>query len=248
LKNNATMRDMVLPDPNKAWALFMSDPVDFILMFAAVVAGVAIFTWFVRGHIDKERIATLEERRKLAVDQQQVTEQIPSPPKEGVSPTSSTSQPPAPGGDRLYQFIANIRGYLADEQVEPAAQMVRSQLDTTFGPTPADQVQGLVYAVTSLNIQLSHEKSYNVIFGSQLRLMAQMIAGGSAEVARRIYEEAKSAFPEFYLNYTFEQWIGFLVGSGLCTAGEGGNYVLTPHGRGFLKYIVDRRLSPNKIF
>jgi len=45
----------------------------------------------------------------------------------------------------------------------------------------------------------------------------------------------------------------FKADGGLITVGEHGlgtvgNYVLTPYGRGFLKYIVDRRLSVNKPF
>src|SRR5262249_13978538 len=148
-------------------------------------------------------------------------EQIPSPPKEGVSVISTQAPAQATGGDRLHQFIANVRGYLSDEQIEPAARMVRDQLDKTFGPNPADQLEGLAYALASLNIQLSHEKNYNAIFGSQLRLLEQMIAGSGVpvEIARKTFEEAKSAFPEVYRDFTFDQWIGFLMGSGLSTAG-----------------------------
>jgi hypothetical protein len=39
--------------------------------------------------------------------------------------------------------------------------------------------------------------------------------------------------------------MGFLTQSGL-VALQDGNYILTPFGRGFLKYIVDRRLATNK--
>jgi len=45
-------------DLHKAWALFMSDPVDFILMFV-IVAGAA---WALRSFIGKERVDTLKER------------------------------------------------------------------------------------------------------------------------------------------------------------------------------------------
>ena len=70
---------MTSPDPNNAWALFMSDPTDFIAMFAALAVAVAGFTWYLRDFIGKERIATLkdtgqeriailEERLRLAQD------------------------------------------------------------------------------------------------------------------------------------------------------------------------------------
>jgi hypothetical protein len=45
-------------DPHKAWALFMSDPVDFIVMFAAV----AVASWALCSFIRKERVDTLKER------------------------------------------------------------------------------------------------------------------------------------------------------------------------------------------
>jgi hypothetical protein len=174
------------------------------------------------------------------------SEQLPSPPKEGVAATSATLQPS--GRDRVREFIAGLRGFFA-EQIEPAAQKVRNELDQTFGTNPSDQIEGLVYAVASLNVQLTHERHFYVIYGSQLRLMEQMIGGGvSTDVTRKLYEEAKAAFSEAYRNYTFEQWIGFLVGSGLVTVGQGGNYILTPYGRGLLKYIVDRQLPTNKPF
>jgi hypothetical protein len=172
------------------------------------------------------------------------SEQLPSPPKEGVAATSPLK---STGRDRVREFIAGVKGWLP-EQLEPAAQRVRAELDQTFGTNPSDQVEGLVYVVASLNVQLTHERHFIAIYGSQLRLMEQMIGGGvSVDVARKFYEEAKAMFPDAYRSYTFEQWITFLVGSGLVTVGQG-NYVLTPHGRGFLKYIVDRQLSPNKPF
>jgi uncharacterized coiled-coil protein SlyX len=59
---------MPMPDANKAWALFMSDPVTFILIFSSVIAAIGVFVWWLRGHISKERIAALEERLRLAQD------------------------------------------------------------------------------------------------------------------------------------------------------------------------------------
>jgi hypothetical protein len=93
-----------------------------------------------------------------------------------------------------------------------------------------------------------HERNYNAIFGGQLNLLAQANAGGGAipATAQAIYETARSVLPEFYKNFTFQQWIGFLTNSGLVEVGPTGNRLLTTYGRGLLKYIVDRRLSVNK--
>jgi hypothetical protein len=57
---------MATIDPIKAWALFMSDPGDFIVMFAAVIVAVAVFTWWFRGFIHNERMALSVERAEKA--------------------------------------------------------------------------------------------------------------------------------------------------------------------------------------
>ncbi len=62
-------------------------------------------------------------------------------------------------------------------------------------------------------------------------------------LARQLYERAKQTNQTLYATYTFEQWIGFLMQSGLLAMDATGNYVLTNYGRGFLKYIVDRQLT-----
>ena len=47
----------------------MSDPPDFILMFVPVIGAVAWFTWWLRGHIGKEHLATKEALVELARSQ-----------------------------------------------------------------------------------------------------------------------------------------------------------------------------------
>jgi hypothetical protein len=64
-------------DPHKAWELFTIDPPDFLAMFALVITAVAIFVWWYRDHLVKERIATNEQRIALAREEQAaVTKQI----------------------------------------------------------------------------------------------------------------------------------------------------------------------------
>jgi hypothetical protein len=68
---------MPLPTPSGVWALFMSDAPDFILMFGIVAGAVFWFAWWLRSYIGRERIAALEERLRLAADEQKpLTRQI----------------------------------------------------------------------------------------------------------------------------------------------------------------------------
>jgi hypothetical protein len=61
---------MAMLDPNKAWSLFMTDPVDFLIVAGAVIAFFGGGAWWLRGHWTSERIAALEERLRLAQDGQ----------------------------------------------------------------------------------------------------------------------------------------------------------------------------------
>jgi hypothetical protein len=197
-------------------------------------------------------------------------EQIASPPpNEGIG--EATASPPSSGGvvsaavgsargtgradgispstaGSVELYISKLKNIVSEDQLEPAVQAIRRQLATTIGPTPQDQLEGLIYLAAWLNVQLIHERNSGMIFGSQIRLLAQM--NSQPEVtpaeAMQVYNEAKAAYPDFYRSITFEQWIGFLTTAGLCAMGPNGNYVLTPFGHGFMRYIWDRRLPLNK--
>jgi len=146
--------------------------------------------------------------------------------------------------------IANLKASISEDQLEPSVQAIRRDLTNIIGPDLKNQFEALIYYSASCNVALAHERNYSAIFGSQLQLLAQMNVdlGVLPSVARQIYDAAKSANPEVYRAYPFEQWIAFLQNGGLITRAPNGNYVLTPYGRGFLKYILDRHLSVNKPF
>jgi hypothetical protein len=73
----------------------------------------------------------------------------------------------------LQQLISNITAFISKDQLDPSLQTTRSDLETKIGHELKDQVEALLYNSASLNVQLAHEKNYNVIFGSQLQLLAQ---------------------------------------------------------------------------
>jgi hypothetical protein len=56
-------------DPNKAWSLFMMDPVDFLTAISAIIAFSGGGAWWLRGYILNERVQTSEDRLKLAGEQ-----------------------------------------------------------------------------------------------------------------------------------------------------------------------------------
>jgi hypothetical protein len=221
-----------------------------ILKILAWPAIVVWLVWYLRDEVKRAAARIIElgpTGAKFA---------LPLPPAQVASPPERLQVPgpqlatPQEGSTRVQQYIASVRAFISDEQLDLEVPVIRADLYQKIGSDPADQVEALIYTVASLNIQIAHEKNYNMIFGSQLRLLWQMISavGVAPEIARQVFEEAKAAYPDVYRHYTFEQWMGFLQACGLCATAQDGRYVLTPFGRGFLRYIMDRRLPPTKPF
>lgn len=161
-------------------------------------------------------------------------------------PLAPKADLPAPEPD-LQAFIEKIKSFISGDQLDPVLQKLRTELTTTWTNT-SDQMEILWYLAASISVQLAHERNYNAIFGSQLNLLAQANGAGGIPIAfaNALYEQAKAANPQLYAAYRFDQWIGFLINAGLL-AQSNGAYILTNFGRGFLKYLVDRQLSYNKL-
>ncbi len=52
-----------------------------------------------------------------------------------------------------------------------------------------------------------------------------------------LYEDAKTNYPSWYQDYSFEQWLGFLRSFNLVTQKDS-RYFITVAGREFLKYLI----------
>jgi hypothetical protein len=187
-----------------------------------------------------------------------IQEQIPPKPSDPLEagttiehaegPPPMTDQNLSHGSLLLQTFIANVRATVPDDVLLPAVDQLRPDVKSRLGDQPRDQVEGLIFSLSALNIHLTYEKNYQAIFGSQIRALAQMNTdfGSSRDALLAIFTAAKAAYPQLYGSYSFDQWLNWIQQSGLCTIGVNGNYVLTPNGRGFLKYLLDRHLFLEK--
>jgi hypothetical protein len=178
--------------------------------------------------------------------------QVPSPASSLTAASIDKEEAAADGAPKpdVKAFIARLESFISRDQLEPNAQSLRKELSSIAGSNSSEQIEALLYFAASLSTQLSHEKNYNAIFGSQLNLLAQANPAGGVipSMAKGLYDQAKAHYPEVYAAYGFDQWIGFLVKSGLLQLGQNGNWILTNYGRGFLKYVLDRQLTINKPF
>jgi hypothetical protein len=125
---------------------------------------------------------------------------------------------------------------------------IKTELNTA-SLNPPEREEILVKYLASNQIAVAFERTYFLIFGSQLSAL-QLLAsspGGVEDIEklRPFYEQAKSKNPEFYGSYSFESWEGFLQGQVLMGRKEN-KAAITIRGKEFLKYLVDQGYSLKK--
>jgi hypothetical protein len=174
--------------------------------------------------------------RVTAVGPLGVTLEKPPPAQLPVPTSAATAN----------ELISGIKQFISPEQLDPAVQVLKNTLNSRT-QNKDEQIEMLVHALASANIQLIHERVYRTIFGSQMEALVSMNnpSGATQETLKRFYDAAAAQYPELYRTITFENWISFVIQSGLAVRIED-RYELTSYGRGFLKYIIDMRLITPK--
>ena len=116
-----------------------------------------------------------------------------------------------------------------------------------------DQLKAIMTQVAGLLMMAyEFENTYNLIFGSQIRLLQDLNSvfgiGRPMEFVRGFYDSVLTATPNAFENFPFEQWLEFLRGRELIVADSTTIVRLTEEGRDFLRYMVQIGKSPTKPF
>ncbi len=157
--------------------------------------------------------------------------------KDGVEAYEPLPPPPAEEKKKaVEEFFKAFDNPLLLE----AEQRIERDLRERNIVAPADRERALTRTLAAANILHHFEYVYGVIWHSQLaclRFLNPRGAGAPEQELRAFYDAAVQAFPNFYTNYRFENWLGFLGHMNL-VRGEAGNIHITVMGREFLKYLV----------
>lgn len=113
-----------------------------------------------------------------------------------------------------------------------------------------EEREDILYKLLAENqIAVVFEQTYSLVFGSQLSALQHLngLSGIQKELAalKPFYENAKEKYPDFYKNYSYESWLGFLKSSLLILI-ENGNIDITVRGQAFLNYLTKQRYSLEK--
>jgi hypothetical protein len=138
------------------------------------------------------------------------------------------------GIDVVQAREADIRGHLA---------LMRFELNT---PETTDiLIRNLAY-VQAVG---AAERTYRLIFGSQLLLLRALNIGAPKmdSEMQPFYERAKKKNPKFYGSYSYEDWRNFLLNQRLIAHDEVRDvYGINGNGRSFLGWITSQGLSEEK--
>lgn len=166
--------------------------------------------------------------------------------QEAVQQQTITTIP----GPTVAEAISGFKQLISAEQLDLAVADLMRDLEART-QNLQERVQLATHAAAALNIQLTHERVYRLIFGSQLLAIvrANELGGVTEDGVKAIYDEAASRFPELYKDFTLEQWKAFLHRFRLVHFdSQKSLYVATPWGRGFLRYVVDQQLPVSKAY
>ncbi len=94
------------------------------------------------------------------------------------------------------------------------------------------------------------ERVYRTIFGSQIATLKILNTSGtrSREHLKQIYGVAMANFPQLYQNYSFQDWLKFLLSQGLLGTNDQETFFITDDGKEFLKWITEAGVNENKPF
>lgn len=144
----------------------------------------------------------------------------------------------------INQVDQELYNVVPKDQLDPVIENYKGIVDKKDKSKRYAYAMGLL---ALLNLAYSHEKNYRLLYGSQLRVLSRLKDYGKVSFAevKVIYDKAASDYPDFYKNYPFDRWIGFIKQTGLCIEDKEG-LIPTPFNNGFLKYLFESNMTLEK--
>lgn len=114
--------------------------------------------------------------------------------------------------------------------------MIKKNLENS----PFEKKAFLIRELASCQIALNYERIYHDIFKSQfdaLQMLNSHTEGVLLEEIKKFYEKAKSDYSVPYSNYSFENWLDFLISCDLILLKDN-KWCATEKSRAFISYII----------
>jgi len=118
---------------------------------------------------------------------------------------------------------------------------ISADLDKRGVSTEADKVRLLTRHLAVMQLSFFFEAVYQLIWGSQIYILEHLNTirmGDSAKNLKELfYDDALKKYPDYFANYSYENYLGFLKNTGLIME-KNGNLLITNTGVEFLQYLA----------
>lgn len=117
---------------------------------------------------------------------------------------------------------------------------IKKDLENKGLSSQQETIDILVRHLAATQMALRFEFINKIIWGSQVAILVNLNSkplGETFEMLRPFYQEASKIYPEAFTNYTFDQYLNYLVSANLVILKDG-KYFITTLGRDFLGYLV----------
>lgn len=135
-----------------------------------------------------------------------------------------------------------------EHRLRTSLMIIKSSIERDLYNFPENERETkLLIALSEARLFLHFERVYRLIFGSQIEGLNYLRKNFKATIseATAFYDEKRSLYPDFYDNFSFEKWIGFLEDNNLIHNNDG-IITLTDIGLDFLIYVTESRLNDAK--
>lgn len=140
-------------------------------------------------------------------------------------------------------------GIFSNHTLERVSNTVQEESKVNTFKSTEDKIDILHKYSQTLYLILTFERLYNSIYGSQLDILERTNTNTeNRETLKRFYDSAVNKYPEFYSNYTYDEYLDFLISQDLIIFNEEGNCSITWLGRDFLKFLIESGKSLNKFY
>ncbi len=161
----------------------------------------------------------------------------------GPPAQKTTDVDPRAAADKLLAQLDN-------EYVRGRVEQIKKELDASgVGADPQEKVRVLERVTAVAIVTAEFERINSQIYGSQLRILSFLNSRASAtrNQIRPYYDEAAKQYPLLYAPYSFDDYMGYLIGQGLILQ-QGDSFVITVKGRAHLLYLVNAGLPLERPF
>jgi len=148
------------------------------------------------------------------------------------------------------QRLNQVKRVAISPSVQRREQLIQADIRNMNLEVGKETIDLLVQHLAHSQALYAAERTYRTIFGSQIAALKMLNIGGSKRRAELepFYEEAKSRFPNLYMEYSFQQWLNYLLSMELIRTPDNVEFSIATDGKELLKWIMAESVSENKAY